>query len=47
MFMQLGSISDTNLIFDVTVTANNEHLNEHYKVNVFFFIGVLCSAAIR
>ena len=29
MFTLLGSISDTNLTFDVTVTTNTEHLNEH------------------
>ena len=40
MFTRLGSISDTNLTFDVTVTANNEHLNEHYKVHVFDYIDV-------
>jgi len=45
MFTRLGSISDTNLTFDVTVTTKNEHRNYHYKVRVFVFI--LCSAAIR
>jgi len=47
MFTRLCSISNTNLTFDATVTTKNEHLNEHYKMNVFVFIGVLCRAAIR
>jgi hypothetical protein len=47
MFTQLGSISDINLTFDVRVTTNKEHLNEHYKVRIFVFVIVLCSAAIR
>jgi hypothetical protein len=47
MFTRLVSISDTNLTFDVTVTKNNEHLIEHYKIHVFVFIFILCSAAIR
>jgi len=46
MFTRLGSIADTNLIFDVTITTNSEHLTEHYKFPVFVFIGILCNAAI-
>jgi len=46
MFTRLGSIADTNLIFDVTITTNSEHLTEHYKFPLFLFIGILCNAAI-
>ena len=46
MCMRLGSVPDTNFTFDATVTTNNGHLNEHYKVEDFDFIGIFCSAAI-
>jgi len=46
MCMRLASVPDTNFTFDATVTTNNGHLNEHYKVNAFDFIGILCSEAI-
>ena len=46
VFTPLGSTSDTNLTFDVTVTTNTERLNEHYEVHVFVSIGVLHTAAI-
>jgi hypothetical protein len=46
MFNRLRSVSDITLTFDVTVTTNSGHLNEHYTGHVFVFIGILCSAAI-
>ena len=46
MCTRLGSVPDTNFTFDATVTTNKGHLNEHYKVHVFDFVGILCSAAI-
>jgi len=47
MFTRIGSISDTNLTFDITVITKNVHLNARYKMHVFVFIGVLCRAALR
>jgi len=35
MFTRLGSISDTNLTFDITVTTKNVRPNARYKVHAF------------